>query len=135
MPDDVAYMTNDRVDAEELAMLYATVDWVDTRSINDIEAMLRQTPVQVTARRGQQLVGFARALSDGRFRAMVEDVIVAPGCLRRGIGRGLVVALIDALSGIDEIQLSCRDELVPFYIALGFERSSIVHMCRAKRPA
>jgi ribosomal protein S18 acetylase RimI-like enzyme len=43
---------------------------------------------------GDRLVGFVRAVTDGAFRAYVEDVIVAPDARGAGIGRSLIDHLL-----------------------------------------
>ena len=57
--------------------------------------MLQASPA-VGAWHGQELIGFARAVTDGILRAYVEDVIVAPGWRGRGVGRALLAGLTGA---------------------------------------
>jgi GNAT superfamily N-acetyltransferase len=69
-----------------------------------------------------RLVGFARALTDRRYRAYVYDVIVAPDWQGRGLGRVLMDALLahPRLAAVEMIELSCQREMVPFYRRWGF---------------
>ena len=43
----------------------------------------------------EEVIGFARALSDEAFAVYIADVLVAPDHQRRGIGRALVQAILD----------------------------------------
>ena len=66
-----------------------------------------------------QLVGFARAISDGVATAYLSTVMVDPDYRRRGIGRALVQRL---MHGRDDIKfvLHSRPDVVAFYAAIGF---------------
>lgn len=49
---------------------------------------------------GEQLVGFARALSDGRTAAVIDLVLVDPGYRHQGVGAALRARLSTELAGI-----------------------------------
>ncbi len=99
--------------------LYAEVDWWPERAAADIAHLLGAGPA-VGAWQRDQLVGFARAITDGVCRAYVEDVVVAIDHRRKGIGRRLNETLIAALAGIPVVSLFCGESLVDFYTASGF---------------
>ena len=71
-------------------------------------------------RAADRLVGFARVLTDWRYRAYVYDVIVAPEWRERGLGRVLVDGMLARLEGVETIELSCQPEMIPFYRRWGF---------------
>jgi GNAT superfamily N-acetyltransferase len=104
----------------ELQALFAHASWAQHRTIEGLETMLRLTGAGVTARSGGALVGFARALTDGAYRALIDDVVVDGTWQGRGIGRELVGRLLEQLSAVEEVRLVCGPELVPFYESLGF---------------
>jgi hypothetical protein len=60
------------------------------RTAGQVSAVLRASPA-VGAWHGQDLVGFARAVTDGILRAYVEDVVASPDCLFPG-GSGVCPA-------------------------------------------
>ena len=74
--------------------------------------------------RGKRLVGFARASSDGAFRAVLWDVVVPQDVQGRGLGRKLVEALLlhPSLARVERIYLMTTNGM-GFYSQLGFERS------------
>lgn len=74
----------------------------------------------VSAWEGDQLVGFARALTDGAFNAYISTVAVLPAYQRRGIGRELVRRLMDNRDGIQFV-LHANDRAYPFYLHLGLD--------------
>jgi ribosomal protein S18 acetylase RimI-like enzyme len=73
-------------------------------------------------RAANRLVGFARVLTDWRYRAYIYDVIVAPEWRDRGLGRRLVDALMahPRLAAVETMELSCQPEMIPFYGRWGF---------------
>jgi GNAT superfamily N-acetyltransferase len=104
----------------ELQALFAQTTWAQHRTIEGIEAMLRLTGAGVTARSEGALVGFARALTDGAYRALIDDVVVDGAWQGRGVGRELVGRLLEQLRGVEQVRLVCGAELVPFYGRMGF---------------
>ena len=107
---------------DELVALYEHGWWTSGRTRADVERMLAGTDelfvlIDVEADR---LVGFARALSDGVYRAFVYDVIVLREYRGRGLGELLMDALVARLGHLERIELACQDDLIPFYRRYGF---------------
>jgi predicted GNAT family N-acyltransferase len=86
--------------------------------------MLQHTDlvVGVCANPGDQLVGFARVLTDRAFKALIFDVIVAQEHRGTGLGGQLVQYVLDhaMLAQVAHIELYCKPELIPFYEQWGF---------------
>ncbi|KAL3140869.1 hypothetical protein ABBQ32_005406 [Trebouxia sp. C0010 RCD-2024] len=76
------------------------------------------------ARQGQ-LLGFARATSDGALSATIWDVAVYPAWQRSGLGRGLIERLTARLvaEDITIISLYAEPNVVALYNRLGFVAS------------
>lgn len=106
--------------APELRNLYSQVNWARNRNVVEIQHMIEGMNVFVVARRDGKLVGFGRALSDGTFKALVDDIIVDESCRKQGVGRMIMGALMEQLSSIDEIFLHTGEHLNDFYMAFGF---------------
>jgi ribosomal protein S18 acetylase RimI-like enzyme len=60
--------------------------WANGRTQKQLRMMLMGTTVAVSAWDGNKLVGFGRATSDGIFRAVLWDVVVASSHQRQGLG-------------------------------------------------
>lgn len=56
------------IKATELIRLYSDAGWWEDRKEQDIEEMLKRE-ISVGAWKGDVLIGFARAVPDGKFRA------------------------------------------------------------------
>lgn len=77
----------------------------------------------VTARLDGALVGFANVVWDGLVHAWIQDVIIAPGHQRSGIGSAVVAAAAAGATeaGCEWLHVDFDDHLRPFYIdACGF---------------
>ena len=76
----------------------------------------------VLAREGRRVVGFITAISDGVLSAYIPLLEVLPDFQGRGVGKELTRRLLTQLDGLYMVDLSCDEELVPFYEALGLAR-------------
>ncbi|GEM47259.1 GNAT family N-acetyltransferase [Deinococcus cellulosilyticus] len=108
---------------EDLRLLMQQTTWMGNRTPEGVQRML-QDSVVVSVWSGDQLVGFGRAVTDHVYRAFIEDIVVDEKHRHAGVGSELMSRLVDHLKDVEEIQLGCVEELVSFYGALGFERSS-----------
>ncbi len=125
---------------EELWLLYQGEWWTRGRERADVERMLAGS-TEIVAAVGesgsrQGLLGFARALSDGAFRAIVFDLIIVPSHRGRGLGRLVLEELLrrPALARCSGVELMCLPEMAPFYERLGFsaDQSGVVRMLRPR---
>jgi N-acetylglutamate synthase-like GNAT family acetyltransferase len=108
----------------ELMKLYKDAGWWGERKEQDIEKMLKsESVISIGAWKDGTLIGFARAISDGRFRAYIEDVVIHHAFQKLGIGTNLVSKLLSELSHIDVISLFCEEHLIPFYAKNHFKLS------------
>ena len=95
--------------------------WASGRSQRELSLMLAGSQAVISAWQGSQLVGFGRATSDGVFRAVLWDVVVAGEHQGQGLGRRIVEALLQepALLGVERIYLMTTNG-AGFYQQLGF---------------
>ncbi|NJM97569.1 MAG: GNAT family N-acetyltransferase [Phormidesmis sp. RL_2_1] len=98
------------------------------------EAIAHSHPV-VTAWDGAQMIGFARATSDGVFRATIWDVVIHPDYQGAGLGRRLVETLIahPHMSRVERTYLMTTHQQ-KFYERIGFERNSTTTMVLHHQP-
>ncbi len=109
--------------------LYAAEQWWPERTLSEVTAVLLTGPA-VGAWTADRLVGFARAVTDGHFRAYVEDVVVAPDVRRAGVGSLLVTRLLELIPPTAVTTLFCRRHLTDFYAGHGFHQTSQLVMHR-----
>lgn len=110
-----------------LAALAALLDghsfWATGRRSSQLRQMLSGSQVVVSAWQGTALVGFGRATSDGVFRAVLWDVVVAEEQQGQGIGRRIVEALLASqqVAAAERVYLMTTTG-EGFYEKLGFRR-------------
>ena len=109
----------DDVDWRALKATLAEDDFDNGRTIAQLERSFRASAQVVFARRGESIVGTARALSDGVCNAYVVDLWTHSTLRRRGIGRRVLELLTARLEG-QHVYLF-TDDRRDFYAACGFK--------------
>jgi ribosomal protein S18 acetylase RimI-like enzyme len=110
------------IDPAQVRTLYQGATWGHNRDEAGIEKILG-VGVSVGAWDGERLIGFVRALTDGLYRAYLEDVIVDADYRGNQVGERMVAEALVALEGIEIISLFCLPERVAFYERNGFKVS------------
>lgn len=108
------------ISAKSIKTLYDSEPWWPERSLDDIENVF-SSHLMIGAWENQRLIGFGRVVSDLRFRAYIEDVLVLEPYRSRGIGTRMLKRILDELEDIDVITLFCRPRLSKYYEKLGFK--------------
>jgi GNAT superfamily N-acetyltransferase len=119
----IEYRDGHDVDLDQLEALFLSAGWPErARPREKLAALVAGSRFVVSAWEGAQLVGFARAISDGVCNAYVTTVAVLPGWRGRGIGREVVRRIVEGegKAGIRWV-LHAREELHGFYGENGFE--------------
>ena len=98
--------------------------WASGRSTKQLRYVLAKSSVVISLWRDNRMVGFGRATSDGIFRGVLWDIVVADDLQGLGLGRQVVDALLSspALKRVEKIYLMTTNSK-QFYLQLGFEES------------
>lgn len=76
----------------------------------------------INAYDGEKLIGTGRAISDGVTNAYICGVVMDPIYQGQGIGIEIMKQLKSKKRECNlHLQLSCTDEMIPYYEKLGFE--------------
>ncbi|KGG13670.1 MULTISPECIES: GNAT family N-acetyltransferase [Prochlorococcus] len=96
--------------------------WAQNRSYKNLRKLLAKSTVVVSIWDGQRMVGFGRAISDGVYRGVLWDVVVAGDLQGQGLGRTVVEALVSSpsMKGIEKIYLMTTHQQ-EFYKQIGFK--------------
>lgn len=119
-----------RLDFEQLRRLFElTAFWGRDRTIENLQIAVRNSEPVVSAHIGDRLIGFARATSDGIYRATIWDVIVHPDFQGTGIGRKLVETVLSHphVSHAERVYLMTTHQQ-RFYEKVGFQVNSTTTM-------
>ncbi len=100
--------------------------WAKGRQYSDLRQLLRGSSVVVSLWKGQRIVAFGRATSDGRFRAVFWDIVVADDLQGQGLGRKVVEALLNnkSIKQAERIYLMTSNR-AEFYEQMGFEKCNL----------
>jgi len=113
---------------EQLWGMFQGESWSRGRKLPDVRRMVEHSDLIFAFCEPEtgRLVAFSRVLTDFVYKAAVFDVIVEKRHRSLGLGRLLLEAITShpALLFVEHIELSCRDELVPFYRKWGFTPDS-----------
>jgi len=117
----ISYSDSHDFDPQQLLALFEQADWARGRSLKDIQGMLVETDVTISAWDGTKLVGFGRVLTDYVYRASIWDVIVDVSYQDQDIGKGLVQRILTHTS-LAQVELFwlCTRRYQGFYASLGF---------------
>lgn len=117
----LACTVGDDAELDEVVALLDDAYWLTDVPRDELRAAIRRSQATVLARdeRGK-LVGFARAVSDGKV-AWIYDVIVAPASRDTGVGATIMRLLLDhpAVRTARHVRLTTKDAM-RFYSRLGF---------------
>ena len=103
--------------------------WAGERRLEDWEVAIANSHPIISAWDDQELIGFARATSDGIYRAMVWDVVIHPDYRGQGLGRQLVQTLLahPHMNRVERIYLTTTHQQ-SFYEHIGFVSNSSTTM-------
>jgi tetratricopeptide (TPR) repeat protein len=125
IPGRILVQSNGTIPPQQLNDLCKAVGW-SSRTLSKLEkalqASFRHVAVWHVDREQQQLIGFARAVSDGVYQATLLDIAVHPDFQARGVGKTLVKTLTKQLQAaqIIDITLVASPHVADFYHQLGF---------------
>jgi ribosomal protein S18 acetylase RimI-like enzyme len=103
------------------ALLNKSAFWAIDRKIEDLKIALDRSEPVVSAWDEDKLVGFARATSDGIYRATIWDVVIDCDYQRLGLGRKLVETVLahSCMQRVEKIYLTTTHQQ-SFYERLDF---------------
>ncbi len=125
-----------KVDLNQLQTLFkATAFWAKDRSQEDLKIAIANSEPVVTVWDYDTMIGFARATSDGIYRATIWDVIIHPNYQGSGLGRKLVQTVLShpKMCRVERVYLMTTYQQ-KFYEHIGFEYNSTTTMVLNNQP-
>ena len=121
MANRYIYSFTEPIRPEELIELFKQTGWANTRGPLDIQQMLDRCQLTLGVWDDDHLIGFARVITDDRYRALIDDVVVDSAYRGQGIASAMLDKLLKRLQHIEAVMLDCAPELEGFYGRFGFE--------------
>jgi GNAT superfamily N-acetyltransferase len=106
--------------------------WVRGRDRATIERLVRESARVIGAYRGEELVGFARVVSDGSNMAWLGDVFVLEGHRGHGLGVELVREAVQHPAHRDLAWFLSTRDAHSLYARFGFEKPNERTMVRLR---
>jgi N-acetylglutamate synthase-like GNAT family acetyltransferase len=106
-------------------LLSRSAFWAIDRRVEDLQVAIDRSEPVVSVWDENKLIGFARATSDGIYRAAIWDVAIDPDYQRLGLGRKLVETVLahPYMQRVERIYLFTTHHQ-SFYERLGFVPNS-----------
>lgn len=126
----------ERVDLEQLQALFEIAAfWARDRRVEDLAIAIANSEPVITVWDNERLVGFARATSDGIYRATIWDVVIHPDYQGAGLGRKLVQTVLShpKICRVERVYLMTTNQQV-FYERIGFEPNSSTTLVLHNQP-
>ena len=103
--------------------------WAKERTIEDIKIAVENSDPVVTVWERDRIIGFARATSDGIYRAGIWDVVIHPDYRGRGLGGKLVETVLahPKVNKVERVYLTTTNQK-NFYKKIGFKQNSSTTM-------
>ncbi|MDN6639470.1 MAG: GNAT family N-acetyltransferase [Tetragenococcus sp.] len=113
---------NEPLSVEQVATLYQETAFdKPLEDKNRLQEMINHTPLVLSAWSDENLLGFARCLTDFEYFCYLSDVLILPNYQKQGIGKMLINEMKEYLGTRTTISLRADDDALGFYEKIGFE--------------
>jgi N-acetylglutamate synthase-like GNAT family acetyltransferase len=110
-------------------LLNVSAFWAKGRSIEDLSIAIANSEPVISVWDGDRLIGFARATSDGIYRATIWDVVIHPEYRNSGLGSKLVQTVLShpRMRSVERVYLITTHQQ-EFYQKIGFQPNNTTTM-------
>ena len=118
---DINYkVTIEKIDWSEVSKLFQLVGW-GNREADELKCAFSKSSYVQFAYDKEKLVGFGRTVDDGKYYALIVDLIVIPEYQEKGIGSRILTDLKDQLNEFYFTTLTSAVGKEEFYNKQGWE--------------
>ncbi len=132
----IRFCDQKRVDLMQLRALFQVAAfWAKDRRVEDLAVAIANSDPVITAWDHDLMIGFARATSDGVYRATIWDVVIHPDYQGAGLGRKLVQTVLShpKMNRVERVYLMTTHQQ-SFYERIGFECNTSTTMVLHNQP-
>ncbi|MDB5120531.1 MAG: family N-acetyltransferase [Sphingobacteriales bacterium] len=108
---------------ERVCELFYNVNW-NKRYPNEIKEAFEKSSHTIFAYDNDLIIGFGRTVDDGKYYAMLADIVIDPGYQKKGLGKRIVNKLKEAVLGYHFITLTAAPGKSDFYKNIGWKKQS-----------
>ena len=115
------YYSQESVDWDELSNLYRIAP-LGEKLPSDLKVSFSNSMFKCFVYDAGKLIAAGRALADGVDASYICDIAIHPEYQGQGLGKGIVLKLVDFSNSHRKIILYAAPGKEPFYLKLGFKR-------------
>ena len=106
-------------------LLDKNTSWAKNRTLKDLKHCLANSDVIVSLWSQNKILGFGRALSDGRYRSVLWDIVIDHKHQGKGYGKLIVNSLLESkrIKKSEKVYLMTSSQK-DFYCQIGFKEVS-----------
>lgn len=112
-----------QIDWDYVLSLFVKISWKH-RVAEEISAAFKLSTTTIFIFKGEQIIAFGRVVGDGRYYAMLADIVVDPDYQGQGLGKYLVTALNNQLVNYHFVNLSAAPGADDFYKSMGWKKQT-----------
>lgn len=103
--------------------LFQEVNWKH-RVADEIASAFKLSTTTIFIYNEDQIIAFGRIIGDGRYYAMLADIVVDPAYQGQGLGKYLVTTLNNQLVNYHFVNLSAAPGADNFYKSMGWKKQT-----------
>jgi GNAT superfamily N-acetyltransferase len=111
------------VDWQYVLQLFQKINWKH-RVAEEIENAFKLSTTTIFVYHEEKIIAFGRVVGDGRYYAMLADIVVDPDFQGQGLGKYLVNSLNAQLVNYHFVNLSAAPGADNFYKSLGWKKQT-----------
>ena len=111
------------IDWDYVISLFKKINWKH-RTAEEIEAAFKNSTTTIFVFKNEQIIAFGRVVGDGRYYAMLADIVVDPDYQGQGLGKYLVNTLNNQLVNYHFVNLSAAPGADRFYKSMGWKKQT-----------
>lgn len=116
------------IDWKKMDDLFAKVGWAE-RKPEDIQASFEKSTFALFVyNEAGEVVAFGRTVDDGKYYAMLADIVVDPDFQGEGVGSFIVETLREKLTDYHFVTLTAAPGKGDFYKAIGWKKQSTAYI-------
>lgn len=117
----------DHLNWDRIVSLFSLVEW-ETRKPEEVKKAFETSSFVCIVKEANEIIGFGRTTDDGKYYAMLVDIVVDPKYQKKGIGKQIVNCLREQLKGFRFITLSAAPGKEGFYQKLGWRKQKSAYI-------
>ena len=112
-----------KIDWDYVISLFYKIEWKH-RKAQEIASAFKMSTTTIFVFKEEQIIAFGRVVGDGRYYAMLADIVVDPDFQGQGIGKYLVTNLNNQLVNYHFVNLTAAPGADDFYKSMGWKKQT-----------